>query len=131
MAEVHESLGTIEDVFATASPKTLPVIKKAHKLLLALHPAAVVVPRAKEKSIAYGFGTKKMSEAYCYLMPFKEHINLGFFHGTKIDPKGELEGTGANMRHLKIESIEDLSSARVSRFVKAAMKERKAFLAGK
>jgi hypothetical protein len=128
MADVHESLGTLEDLFGVANPKMAPIVKKAHKLILSIHPDAAIVPRLGEKSICYGFGPKKMSESYCYLIPFKDYVNLGFFHGVAIDPDGVLEGTGAKMRHIKISSAEQLSSPKVSKFIKAALKERKAAL---
>jgi hypothetical protein len=105
------------------------LVKKAHKLILSIHPDTVIVPRLGEKSICYGLGPKKMSESYCYLIPFKDYLNLGFFHGTTIDPTGVLEGTGAKMRHIKIYSAKDLENPKVTKFIKAALKERKAALA--
>ncbi len=128
MSELHESLGTLEELFGVANPKMAPIVKKAHKLILSIHPAAVIVPRLGDKAICYGLGPMKMSEAYCYLIPFKEHVNLGFFHGLAIDPDGVLEGTGAKMRHLKISSVDELSSPKVTKFIKAALKERKGAL---
>ena len=128
MPEVHESLGTLEQLFGVANPKMAPIVKKAHKLILSIHPNAVIVPRLGEKSICYGLGPKKMSEAYCYLIPFKDYVNLGFFQGVAIDPTGQLDGSGAKMRHIKIFCVEDLASAKVTKFIKAALKERKAAL---
>lgn len=129
MAKLHESLGSLEDLFGAASEEVLPILKKAHKLIVSLHPDVEIVPRLGEKSISYGLGPKKMSEAYCYLMPFKTHVNLGFFHGSVIDPKSELSGTGAKMRHLKITSAKELDSPQVKAFLKAALRERRAALA--
>ncbi len=129
MATVDESLATLDQLFAVANPTVLPLVKKAHKLILSIHKDAVIVPRLGEKSICYGLGPKKMSESYCYLIPFKDYLNLGFFHVTAIDPDDVLEGTGAKMRHIKIYSAKDLDSPKVTKFIKAALKERKAALA--
>lgn len=129
MAEIHESLGTLEELFGVANPKMAPIVKKVHKLILSIHPQAVIVPRLGEKSICYGLGPKKMSEAYCYIIPFKDYVNLGFFHGVTIDKDLVLEGTGAKMRHLKLYSVEDVASPKVTKFLKASIKERKAALA--
>jgi hypothetical protein len=129
MATVDESLATLDQLFAVANPSVLPLVKKAHKLILSIHPDTVIVPRLGEKSICYGLGPKKMSESYCYLIPFKDYLNLGFFHGTAIDPDQVLEGTGAKMRHIKIFSAKDLDSPKVTKFIKAALKERKVALA--
>jgi hypothetical protein len=122
---VEESLGTIKDIFDKASPTSLTLIKAAHEYILELDPEAVIVPRAGEKSLSYGFGAKKMSDAYCYLIPFKEHVNFGFFHGTSIDADGILEGTGVNLRHIKIKTLADLKNPKLKKLLKAAIKDRK------
>jgi hypothetical protein len=128
MAEIHESLGKLSDLFAAANKETLPILKKAHKLLLEIHPEAVIVPRLGEKSISYGLGPKKNSEAYCYLIAYKTHVNLGFFHGSRLGTDDLLEGTGPLMRHLKLTSVEDIGKPVVQRLIKAALKDRRANL---
>jgi hypothetical protein len=126
MAEIHESLGKLSDLFAAASKETLPILKKAHKLLLEIHPDVVIVPRLGERSISYGLGPKKNSEAYCYLIAYKSHVNLGFFHGSRLGADDLLEGTGRLMRHLKISSLEDLKNPKIGKLIKAALKDRRA-----
>jgi len=38
-----------------------------------------------------------------YLNAFKAHVNVGFFHGAAlIDPARLLEGTGKDMRHVRV-----------------------------
>jgi hypothetical protein len=128
MAEIHESLGKLSDLFASASKETLPILKEAHKILLEIHPQAVIVPRLGERSISYGLGPKKNSEAYCYLIAYKTHVNLGFFHGSRLGADDLLEGTGALMRHLKLTSVEDVGKPVVQRLIKAALKDRRANL---
>ena len=40
---------------------------------------------------------------FAYVNAFKDHVNVGFFHGAALaDPAGLLEGTGKYMRHVKI-----------------------------
>jgi hypothetical protein len=126
MAEIHDSLGKLSDLFAAASKETLPILKKAHKLLLEIHPDVVIVPRLGERSISYGLGPKKNSEAYCYLIAYKSHVNLGFFHGSRLGADDLLEGTGQLMRHLKISSLEDLKNPKIGKLIKAALKDRRA-----
>jgi hypothetical protein len=126
VAEIHESLGKLSDLFAAASKETLPILKKAHKLLLEIHPDVVIVPRLGERSISYGLGPKKNSEAYCYLIAYKSHVNLGFFHGSRLGADDLLEGTGQLMRHLKISSLEDLNNPKIGKLIKAALKDRRA-----
>jgi hypothetical protein len=129
MAEIHESMGKLSEVYAAATKETLPILKKAHKLLLDIHPRVVIVPRLGERSISYGMGPKKNSEAYCYLIAYKSHVNLGFFHGSRLGSDDILEGTGPLMRHLKIASLTDLDSPRVHKLIRAALKDRKENLA--
>jgi hypothetical protein len=41
--------------------------------------------------------------AFGYVNAFKDHVNVGFFHGALLeDPVGLLEGTGKRMRHVKL-----------------------------
>ncbi len=122
---LDETLGTIKGIFEQASPTSLPLIKAAHQFLLDLDPDVTVVARAGEKSLCYGIGVKKMSEAYCYLIAFKEHVNFGFFHGATIDSDGLLEGAGAKMRHTKIRTLADLQNPRLKKLVQKAIKDRK------
>ena len=47
--------------------------------------------------------------AFGYVNQFTAHVNVGFFRGAAIpDPESLLEGTGKNMRHVKVRKIEDL-----------------------
>jgi hypothetical protein len=51
-----------------------------------------------------GFPTACVEDApFGHVGVFKDHINVGFFHGTSLpDPAGLLEGTGKFMRHVKV-----------------------------
>jgi hypothetical protein len=41
---------------------------------------------------------------FAYVNVFKSHTNVGFFYGAHLaDPAGLLEGTGKNMRHVKLQ----------------------------
>jgi hypothetical protein len=40
---------------------------------------------------------------FAYVNVYQDHTNVGFFHGAHLeDPAGLLEGTGKNMRHVKL-----------------------------
>lgn len=44
----------------------------------------------------------------CYMVANKNDVNFGFEQGAKLDdPKGLLVGTGVNMRHLKIRTLQE------------------------
>lgn len=62
-----------------------------------------------------------MSEHFCYIGVFKNHINLGFDYGAELpDPENLLEGTGALFRHIKITKQEQLEQAALSQLLEAA-----------
>ncbi|WP_258087662.1 DUF1801 domain-containing protein, partial [Xenorhabdus bovienii] len=75
----------------------------------------------------YGVGPKKMSEGYCYVMPQKAWVNLGFYHGVSLrDPDVLLEGTGKRLRHVKLHDTDGCFSPEVRTLIEAALAERKA-----
>lgn len=46
---------------------------------------------------------------FCYLQKAKSHVAIGFPHGSALeDPDGLLEGTGKDMRHVKLNSADDV-----------------------
>ena len=56
-----------------------------------------------------------------YVNVFKSHTNVGFFYGAHLDdPAGLLEGTGKNMRHVKVKPGRELGSAALEALVHAA-----------
>jgi len=56
-----------------------------------------------------------------YVNVFKNHVNVGFFHGAKLkDPAGLLEGTGKRMRHVKLKPGASVDSAALSNLIDAA-----------
>jgi hypothetical protein len=123
------TLGTVDDVLAAAPEELRPLCLALRALIAELHPGATEVPRKGERTVAYGFGEKKMSEAYAYIMPQKAYVNLGFFHGASlVSLHPELEGTGAKLRHIKVRSLEAASSPGIRRVLLDAMAERRAAL---
>ena len=65
----------------------------------------------KQKNTGFGTGPKKNTEHFCWLMPARNHVSLGFNYGAELpDPKNLLEGSGKLFRHHKIKSVNDLSN---------------------
>jgi hypothetical protein len=122
-------LGTFEEVLAPANPEVRAICRALRALIEELHPDVVEVPRPGEPSAAYGFGEKKMSEAYAYLMPQKTYANLGFYHGATLAPTHPaLEGTGAKLRHLKLRSLDVVRSPQTVQALRDAIAERRTAL---
>lgn len=54
------------------------------------------------------FGTNK---DFAYLKSSKNHVTLGFYNAEKLnDPNNLLEGTGKDMRHIKLKSKADIDT---------------------
>lgn len=60
--------------------------------------------------VALHYGpTHRMKDGICYIGVIKDHVNLGFLRGSELaDPQRILEGTGKQMRHIKIRNMADL-----------------------
>ncbi|GAD58263.1 hypothetical protein MBEBAB_0513 [Brevundimonas abyssalis TAR-001] len=91
-----------------------------------VNPEHVEVARPGDRAVSWGWGPKKMSEAYAYALPYKSHVNLGFYRGADLpDPRGRLKGTGKAMRHLSIQHADEISDAAVRDLLVAARDERR------
>ena len=127
MAETR--FGTFDELMAQSDPAMRPIATRLREIVYAVHPVAVEVVRLGDRAATYGVGPKKMSEGYCYVLPYAEWVNLGFFQGAGLpDPEGLLEGTGARMRHIKVRFVDAADSPAVRALVEAALRERSAAL---
>ena len=58
---------------------------------------------------------------FAYVDVFKSHTNVGFFFGAQLDdPASLLEGSGKNMRHVKLKSTAKLNSNAIQTLIHAA-----------
>jgi hypothetical protein len=117
--------GSFEDAITKSSAPAQELARQVHELIADVYPNAVEVPWPKQQVVGYGVGPKKMSEHFCYIGAFKNHVNLGFNYGADLpDPEGLLEGTGKLFRHVKINSPQETERPAVRRLVEAAVEER-------
>lgn len=64
----------------------------------------------------------KLSDAFCMLPIYTNHINLGFNKGTLLnDPHKLLTGTGNLIRHIPIDIAKDYRNKKVKDLVKEAV----------
>jgi len=112
-----------EEILTEASPAVQELAKRTRAFIKEIMPDVVEVPWPKQKYAGYGVGPKKMSEHFCYIGVFKNHINVGFNYSAELpDPENLLEGTGALFRHIKITKQELLEQAALSQLLEAATK---------
>jgi hypothetical protein len=99
--------------------------RAARALVFELDPHVVEVVWLHQETVGWGVGPKKMSEHYSWLAVSKAHVSLGFLAGTRLrDPAGLLEGTGANLRHVKLRSLDDVRRPAVRDLLLEARRER-------
>ena len=67
--------------------------------------------------------------AFGYVNAFKDHVNVGFFHGASLkDPARLLEGTGKRMRHVKLRPGRDVDAAALIKLIDVAYADLRARL---
>ncbi len=97
---------TINSYLEKKNPKLREVAEGIRKLMKR------AVPRISEAINPWGVPTFEFNGPLCYMMIGKHHVTLGFLRGTSLmDPKRLLEGTGRNLRHVKLRTVEDVKMA--------------------
>jgi hypothetical protein len=120
-----------EDIAALA-PQHAPVLAAIRTLVKDVHPDAVETARLGDRAVSWGWGPAKMKEGYVYAQPYTPHVNLGFYQGADLpDPEHRLEGTGKNLRHVKIRAREDVDAPAIRQLIEAARDRRRAALTQK
>jgi len=118
--------GTYEEAISGSSRQVKEIAERLRALIIEVYPEVVEVPWPKQKIVGYGVGPKKMSEHFCYIGAFKKHVNLGFYYGADLpDPQGLLEGTGKNLRHIKVKNGEEVEQPALRNILQASLDERK------
>lgn len=98
-----------------------PALQKVVRGLRTLVKAAV--PGVKITVNSWGIPTFEAKDPFCFYMVGKNHVTFGFHYGTSLDdPEKLLEGTGKNLRHVKLRSAEDLLQKGLKELVLAAFR---------
>jgi hypothetical protein len=75
-------------------------------------------------AIGFSFTGKPMKDGFCHVVAYPNCVNLGFNRGALLpDPDGALEGSGKLIRHIRIESHEDLDRPLLRRFLRVAIEQ--------
>jgi hypothetical protein len=84
-----------------------------------------VLPKAEEKVYPSGWSVAMYKDVgnVCGISPMKDRCNFILWQGVHLpDPGGLLEGTGKNMRHVKVASPDDLPVSRIKALIRAGQK---------
>ena len=96
------------------NPALLKVVRGVRSLVKA------AVPGTKITVNSWGIPTFETKQPFCFYMIGKNHVTFGFNYGTSLkDPEGLLEGTGKNLRHVKLMSVEDVKKKGLKELVVA------------
>ena len=125
---INETHGTFKDILAIASPELRPVCELLRDLVASRHPEFVEIIWPKHKIASFGVGPKKMTQHYAYISVQPTHINFGFYHGASLpDPAGLLEGTGKELRHIKLSDSSSAKNTAIATLLRKAIAERRPY----
>ena len=73
-------------------------------------------------SIVYASSERIVKDGICYIGVLKDRVNLGFHHGARLRDPYQLmgEGTGKQMRHIKIRNMSDALNPAIRAYLQEA-----------
>jgi hypothetical protein len=120
-----DAVGNFEQIVAI-EPQHEALLRALRRLVFELHPGLVEVSRPGDRAVSWGWGPRKMSEAYACGLPYAHHVTLAFYRGAHLaDPAGKLRGTGRAMRHVRLTRLDQVGEAAVRDLLVAAREERR------
>jgi hypothetical protein len=118
--------GSFGQILAAAGPGQRETCASLRRTIASLHGGFVEVVWPRQAIASYGVGPRKMSEHYAYIGVHSAHVNLGFYHGASLaDPKKLLEGTGRNLRHIKLADASRALDPAVTALLRSAIADRR------
>jgi hypothetical protein len=118
--------GVFEDILTGAEKDVRSTCTALRRLIASTHRDFVEVVWTRQRIASFGVGPKKMTQHYAYIAAQRAHVNLGFYKGACLDdPRGLLEGSGKNLRHVKIADPAAAKGSAVRALLRQAVAERK------
>src|SRR6266852_7113 len=76
-------------------------------------------------AVAIGYGTSdRLRDGIFHIAVYSQHVNLGFNDGATLDdPKGILQGSGNQIRHIKIKTLEDIKRPEIRAYIRRGRKK--------
>ena len=106
---------TVDWYLSELEPTKREIAERLRKIIL--HADAEL-----KESIKWGNPIYEKNGRVCYIADMGGYVNFGFFRGAYLaDPIGRMEGTGKDMRHIKIKSLEDILPEQFSTWVREAV----------
>jgi len=100
----------------------IDVFKDLREYILELHPDCNELVYHTHALTAVFSISDKLSDAFCMLPIYRNHLNLGFNKGTLLkDPNKLLTGTGNLIRHIDVKKVSDYRNPKVKALIKEAI----------
>jgi hypothetical protein len=94
----------------------------ARRLVFDVLPQTVEVVWPTQRTSGYGTGPRKMTDQFAWILPYERHVAMAFPYGVELDdPAGLLQGTGARIRNVRIETLDDVSRPELRRLLEVAI----------
>lgn len=102
--------------------KIIELFKDLREFILEIYPDSNELLYHTHALTAVFSISDKLSDAFCMLPIYTNHLNLGFNKGTLInDPHKLLKGTGNLIRHIPIDILQDYRNKKVKDLIKASV----------
>lgn len=109
-------------LLAYKDQNVIDLFKDLRKCILELYPDSNELLYHTHALTAVFSITDKLSDAFCMLPIYTNHLNLGFNKGMLLkDPSNLLTGTGNLIRHIDVKKSSDYRNAKVEALIKEAI----------
>lgn len=117
--EIHEDfLPWLE----AKEPSLIELFKDLREYMLEIYPESNEILYHTHALTAVFSLSEKLSDAFCMIPIYTNHLNLGFHKGTLLeDPDKLLEGTGKLIRHIPVRRAEDYRNDPVRMLIESAV----------
>lgn len=106
---------------AAVQSLTLATRKLIHEELAPCHEHIFNMPRTVV--LAYSATGRVIGDGVCVVTAWRQHVTLGFSRGVDLaDPAGILQGAGKAMRHVRLQSLEDVGRPEIRGLLRQARK---------
>lgn len=111
------------ELLAARRPLVTPLVLALREMVVRVAPEAQELVYSGYAVVDVFTFSGRQKDTFCHIVAYENHVNLGFNQGaTLADPRKLLVGTGKKIRHIRIESKQDLKLPLRS-YIRAAVRQ--------